>query len=156
MEQNWIDSTVTDYLSSQEPAHNMIRSCGFIIFRDQPTEFLLMEHTNRLDLPKGHVEKGETDMECALRELSEETGFPAAAIEVDPDFRFTNVYQIRRRSGKMADKELVVFLGRLKEGGREVLVTEHIGYRWVPWSPPHSIQQQTIDPLLAAVAEHLK
>ncbi|MEL7161300.1 MAG: NUDIX domain-containing protein, partial [Bacteroidota bacterium] len=29
---------------------------------------------NRWDLPKGHVDPGETNLECALRELEEETG----------------------------------------------------------------------------------
>lgn len=52
-------------------------------------------------------------------------------------------------------KTLVVFLGRLTRSV-EIEVTEHEGYRWFPWSPPHSIQTQTIDPLLAAVDAFLR
>jgi hypothetical protein len=29
--------------------------------------------------------------------------------------------------------------------------TEHDSYQWFPWLPPHEIQAQTIDPLLAEV-----
>ena len=52
-----------------------LKSCGVLVFRDEPSlSFLLMEHTQRLDLPKGHVDPGESEIECALRELEEETG----------------------------------------------------------------------------------
>lgn len=36
--------------------------------------FLFIEKKGKLDLPKGHVEPGENDEECALREVSEECG----------------------------------------------------------------------------------
>ncbi len=51
-----------------------VKSCGIIVFKRDPLEFLLMRHPTRWDLPKGHVDPGETDLECALRELEEETG----------------------------------------------------------------------------------
>ena len=53
----------------------VLTSCGFLIARQQfDLELLIMEHADRLDLPKGHVDPGETQMQCALRELEEETG----------------------------------------------------------------------------------
>jgi len=35
-------------------------------------------------------------------------------------------------------------------------VTEHQGFQWRKWRPPHHIQAETIDPLLAHLAEHLE
>ena len=135
---------------------HQLKSCGVLVVRGEPIEsFLLMQHVDRLDLPKGHVDPGESEVECALRELEEETGITADDVELDPDFRFTHQYVIRskRVGGEKAEKTLVVFLGRLK---RDVTIipTEHIGYEWTPWNPPHRIQQQTIDPLLAHVADY--
>ena len=64
-------------------------SCGFLIVRGQPIDsFLLMQHVRRWDLPKGHVDEGESEMQCALRELQEETAITAADVEVDPEFQF--------------------------------------------------------------------
>lgn len=37
------------------------------------------------DLPKGHVDEGETELQCTLRELYEETGISADDIEIDTD-----------------------------------------------------------------------
>lgn len=131
-----------------------VKSCGFLIIRGEPIrEFLLMRHDDRWDLPKGHVDEGETEMQCALRELDEETGITAGDIEVVPNFRFTLEYPVfDKRRGGHCDKTLVVFLARLK---RDVKIgaTEHVGYEWFAWSPPHKMQTRTIDPLLAAVAE---
>ena len=131
-----------------------IKSCGFLILRgNPPREFLLMQHSDRWDLPKGHVDNGETEMQCALRELHEETGITAGDIEQIDGFRFTTQYQVRaKKSDRLYDKTLVVFLARLK---RDVKIdpTEHGGYKWFPWKPPHQIQARTIDPLLAAVEE---
>ena len=133
-----------------------VKSCGFLIVRGDPIrEFLLMRHADRWDLPKGHVDPGESEMQCALRELVEETGITAADIELIDGFRFTHQYQVRgKRDGKTYDKTLVIFLGRLTNDV-PIQTTEHIDYRWFPWNPPHRIQAQTIDPLLASVAAFL-
>ena len=68
-----------------------LRSCGFLVLRtvdDSTEQFLLMKHPKRWDLPKGHVDPGETETECALRELWEETGIKESHIQVDPEFVF--------------------------------------------------------------------
>lgn len=119
---------------------------------DPIQRFLLMEHADRFDLPKGHVDPGETEYQCALRELVEETGITADDITVDPSFRFSHDYTVKpkRFQYEACQKTLVIFLARLKRPV-EIQLTEHIGYRWVNWTPPHKLQSQTIDPLLNAV-----
>ena len=133
-----------------------VRSCGFLIVRGTPVEsFLLMRHTTRWDLPKGHVDPGETDIQCAYRELWEETGIGHDAVEMDPVFQFQTEYPVRRKKqGDIVNKTLIVFLGRLCQ---EVAITptEHPGFEWVPWQPPHQIQTATIDPLLAELDRFL-
>jgi len=131
-----------------------LKSCGFLIVRGEPrTEFLLMRHLDRWDLPKGHVDRGESEMQCALRELEEETGITQGDIEIDPQFRFTLRYPVNDRRAGRAEKTLVVFLARLV---RDVAIkaTEHQGYEWFAWQPPHRIQERTIDPLLSAVERY--
>ena len=134
-----------------------VRSCGVIVFKREPLSFLLMRHATRWDLPKGHVDPGETDLECALRELVEETGIGADSIALDGEFCFEHHYQVRDRDSPdhISDKKLLIYLGWLKHDV-EIIPTEHLGYQWFPWNPPHSIQQATIDPLLTAVAQHLQ
>ena len=71
------------------------RSCGFLILCRSPIkQFLLMEHKDRWDLPKGHVDSGETDLEAAYRELQEETGIQQAEVEYDPSFLFQQQYKV--------------------------------------------------------------
>lgn len=133
---------------------DLIVSCGVLVLRRNPAlEFLLLQHTDRWDLPKGHVDPGETEIECALRELEEETGIPADGIRLDPDSRYEQHYMVRTRRAQdgLRPKKLVIFPGLLL-GPFPVAVTEHSGYQWFPWRPPHRIQAQTIDPLLEAAA----
>ena len=135
---------------------NELKSCGFIVFRRQPElSFLLMKHANRWDLPKGHVDPGENELECALRELEEESGITADDLKLDSRFRFTQRYEVRskRTGGKPAPKTLVIFLACLVNDV-SIFPTEHLDYEWFRWEPPQQIQQQTIDPLLSALAEH--
>lgn len=131
-----------------------IRSCGVLVMRREPTiAFLLMVHNHRLDLPKGHVEPGETDLQCALREMEEETGISPSDVEMDPEFRHEVTYQVRTRKG-LRPKRVVFFLGWLQQNV-DITVSEHPDYRWVEWSPPHQIQAETVDGLLKAAENHL-
>ena len=62
------------------PPAEPVRAAGGVVWRRHgqgPVEVLLV-HRPRYDdwsLPKGKCDKGETDEECALREVAEETGF---------------------------------------------------------------------------------
>jgi bis(5'-nucleosidyl)-tetraphosphatase len=142
---------------SPDPRPLPAKSCGFLIVRGDPVEsFLLMRHTDRWDLPKGHLDPGESETECALRELHEETGITSDDIEIIRGFRFTTNYPVRsKRDGRQIDKTLVVFLARLKHDV-QIKATEHGGFQWFAWQPPHNIQTRTINPLLDAADEFLR
>ena len=128
-----------------------VMSTGFLVIRRQPeVSFLLLRHPDRWDLPKGHLDPGETPADGALRELEEETGIGRQDISIVEGFEFRLVYPVpdRQQPSEMAEKTLLVYLAWL-EHPVEVKVSEHGSFRWVRWNPPHRIQQQTIDPLLA-------
>ena len=119
-------------------------------------QFLLMKHPDRWDLPKGHCEPEESFEDAALRETWEETGIPTDQIKLDPTFRFELSYPVRyKKTGdQVFTKHVVYFLGFVATPC-DIELTEHQGFRWFPWQPPHHIQQQTIDPLLTAIEKHL-
>ncbi len=133
-----------------------VRACGVIVFRNRPEfSFLLMRHRHRFDLPKGHMEHGETDLECALREMEEETGIPRDLVDIDPQFRYEEVYypfEARFGPGQV-EKTLVIFLGWIKTDP-VIRPTEHGGFEWRKWSPPHDIQRFTVNPLLASLEKY--
>jgi bis(5'-nucleosidyl)-tetraphosphatase len=140
-----------------EPTNEIIRAAGFLLMMRRDNEFLLMRHPDRWDLPKGHCEEGESFLETALRETEEETGIPAAEISVDSEFIFELTYPVtyKRWGNRTLEKQVRYFLGYLDSKPR-LQLTEHQSAEWFPWQPPHTIQQQTIDPLLAAVADHIR
>ena len=114
-----------------------------------------MRHADRWDLPKGHVDAGETEMECAFRELDEETGITRDDVRLDPQFRFVHHYQVqsKRYDNQTRLKELVIFLAELIRPV-PINVTEHLDFQWFDWNPPHSIQANTINPLLQQLESH--
>ncbi|HBJ33472.1 MAG TPA: DNA mismatch repair protein MutT [Planctomycetaceae bacterium] len=134
-----------------------VAAAGILLFSsDSPRRFLLMRHPDRWDLPKGHAEPDETLRQTALRETEEETGIEKSQIVLDRDFSFSQTYPVtyRDHGNQIFEKTVTYFLGFVDRQW-PISCSEHAGYQWFDWSPPHAIQTQTIDPLLAAVAEHL-
>jgi bis(5'-nucleosidyl)-tetraphosphatase len=115
-------------------------SAGAIIFRRKPLVvatprgkkevflFLLLHYKEKhWDLPKGHIEKGETLEETTKREVKEETGI--SNIEILPKFKETIKYFFKWND-KNVMKFVTFFLAETKE--KEVkLSDEHIGFEWL-------------------------
>ncbi|MGV3483115.1 MAG: bis(5'-nucleosyl)-tetraphosphatase [Planctomycetaceae bacterium] len=122
----------------------------------RPEHFLLLRHPDRWDLPKGHRDSGETLIQTALRETQEETGISPDDIELADGFAFPFEYAVTYRGDDRGpfNKRVTYFLGWLPVPC-EILCTEHEGYQWFRWLPPHRIQAQTVDPLLEAVHSFL-
>lgn len=95
-------------------------------------------------------------MECALRELQEETGIEETHIQIDDSFRFDQQYvvSLAKNNHKPKNKKLTIFLAKLNDPYFPIVPTEHEGFQWFAWSPPHDIQAKTINPVLQAVADH--
>ena len=105
-------------------------SSGAFVFRSSGNKilFLLLRRKNgSWDLPKGHVEKGETLEEAAKREIFEETGLGPKIVN---GFRVSTSYRFKRE-GKLIDKRVIFFLAE-SDTAKVKISEEHAGYRWVP------------------------
>ncbi len=148
---------------------DLVHAAGVLLLTQTPQpHFLLMRHPDRWDLPKGHCDGDETYLESAQRELREETGIDPGICRFDEQFHFDLTYDVSYReqpgkttqndnppqNPKVFQKNVRYFMARLPNVVK-IEVSEHDSCQWFTWSPPHRIQSQTIDPLLAAVAAYL-
>lgn len=136
-----------------------VNAAGFflLIREGENLRFLLLQHANRWDLPKGHCDPGESFLETAIRELREETGINRDELEIDPSFSFEVRYPVQYHgaNSKSYNKRVKYFLAFLSSMPT-VRVTEHLGARWIDWDPSLKVQAETIDPMIDAVATHLR
>jgi 8-oxo-dGTP pyrophosphatase MutT (NUDIX family) len=112
------------------------KSCGIILFRDTGSGrfYLLLNYIEgHWDFPKGHVEKGEDELQTALRETQEETGI--AAVNMLPEFRESLDYSYLRASKKF-HKTVYFFIARTEEE-KVRLSDEHTGSVWLPYKTAH-------------------
>jgi len=92
---------------------------GMIIFNNQTDKVLVLKKFNgKWDLPKGHLDPGETFYEAAVRETFEETGLSPKDLEIHP---FTYV--------TLPSKKLVRFYLAFTDK-QKITLTEHKKEYW--------------------------
>ena len=98
--------------SLRRTASGMIEeiSCGAVLYikRDALKYLVILDRNGNYGFPKGHMEKGETEKETALREIKEEAGVEVTLVE---GFRHTVSYLIREGTVR---KSVHCFLGTFK------------------------------------------
>ena len=106
-------------------------SAGFIVFREiKSREYLLLHHgTDYWNFPKGKLESGESELDAAKRELTEETGLKDVEFIKGFEGTFDYVYNHGNRKIK---KVVKMFLAQYLDG-RIILSHEHLGYAWLSY-----------------------
>ncbi len=125
------------------------RSAGAAVFRrtERGPRLLVLRAYKNWDFPKGLVEPGETDLQCAMRECAEETGL------VDLDFPLGEEHQdtLAYAGGKVAR----YFLAETEQADVRLPVSaelgrpEHHEWRWVSFDEADEL----LPPRLAIVLE---
>lgn len=128
------------------------RSAGFLIFHRRPgtpndLRFLVLDYGRHWDFAKGHVHKGESDFDAAVRELREETGI--TDISPVPEFQREIVYFFRSGRHGLIRKTVVFFLAEVAKT-EVILSEEHIGFEFLPF------EQAVIRATFAAAKELLR
>lgn len=121
------------------------RSVGAVMYRfedkhgNEPVYLLLHYETGFWDFPKGHPERGESDLEALRREIWEETGI--GNVIFDPSFK-EEIHYFFRKGKQTVYKEVTFYLAKTRTV--EVhLSFEHIGFMWLPFKK--AIKQLTFD-----------
>lgn len=87
-------------MSLLDKMENNLERYGIIIFTSDMKNTIIVEsRKGKYGFPKGHLEKGETPNECALRELFEETGITNNQIELSDMVFFEKNHQEKKVIG---------------------------------------------------------
>ena len=85
-------------------------SYGAVVYQKNKDQVLILLERmvqGHVSLPKGHIEEGETPVECAIREIKEETNLD---VDIDTSFSHTISYQ----PGTNIKKDVTFFLATQK------------------------------------------
>lgn len=102
------------------------RSCGAVVISGEEKKKVLLIKNKRSahwGFPKGHIEKGETQEETAIRETKEETGLD---IEIIDGFSCKSEYTIQGR----VEKAVIIFLAKAQTTDVTVQEEEIDEYIW--------------------------
>ncbi len=104
------------------------RSCGAVVYRKINNEirYLLIRNrrSSNWSFPKGHVEKGETLEQTAIREVFEETGL---RINILPGFKCKSEYTIQNK----IQKTVQIFVASTNDTQTKIQVEEIEDYIWL-------------------------
>ncbi len=129
-----IDYEISDVLEFAEPRGSYTleclyeHSCGAVVFRRifEEYRFLLIKNkrSNHWGFPKGHMERGETQQQTAVREVLEETGLHITILD---DFSYESRYKI----GTKIEKRVDVFLASTEDTQTVIQKEEIEDYIWL-------------------------
>ncbi len=103
---------------------NYEKSCGCIIIHEN--KVLLVQHNEgHWDFPKGHIEKNETEIQTAIREVKEETNID---VVVQEDKRYVSEYCPKEGTFK----QVIFFLATCKETQTKKQESEIKNIEWLP------------------------
>ncbi len=109
---------------------NIEKSCGVIVYRNliEEVEFLAVKGKGDgcWGFPKGHMEKGESEEQTAVREVVEETGLDVTLLD---GFRTKIEYQLTEG----IYKEVIFFIGVSLEETVNIQQEEIEEFRWLKY-----------------------
>ena len=111
------------------------KSCGAVVVTGDGVKrkyLIIRMHHGHCGLPKGHVEKFETEQETALREVREETGVSVTLVD---GFRETVVYSLTPRT----TKESVYYIGKFDGESVVIQESEVSAYRLCPYEEARAL-----------------
>ncbi len=127
------------------------RSCGAVVYTgdgENRRYLVIRMNLGHCGLPKGHIEKYETEEETAIREVREETGVEITLIE---GFRRSVEYSLSARTRK----ESVYFLGRFDGDNVKIQEAEVSSYRLCPYEEARRLITYENDRVILDEAEKL-
>ena len=113
------------------------RSAGIILFRKEGNKklFLLLHYpSGHWDFVKGRIEKGEDEMQAAIRETREETGI--IDINFIEGFK-EKIHYTYLHDNKVIKKEVVFFLG-ITYSSQVIISDEHIDHIWLEYESAYT------------------
>jgi 8-oxo-dGTP pyrophosphatase MutT (NUDIX family) len=117
-----------------------------------PHYLLLHYLSGHWDLPKGHLEAGETPQDAAVRETKEETGLE---VTLDNNFEHALSYHFKDRNGKLIEKSVIFFTAQSKKT-HVTLSREHIDYVWLTYEDAlKQLTYQNAKQLLTLAHKHV-
>ena len=120
---NEFESNEVNNILSKNTNNKREKCCGCIIINDNKV-LLIKQIQGHWGFPKGHVEKNETELETAAREVKEETNLE---VEIDANKRYTMEYE----TDKGTLKQVVLFVAKCTGGEIKAQECEVNEIKWL-------------------------